>query len=323
MKKILLITFIISWLSFNIESQNETNVRLKINHLLNGEKMELFKTIKIPNSYYINVELLRYYVSELKIIHDGGLISEVKDTWLLVNPASNFEYDLGVHNLTNIEGLQFSLGVDAEHNHLDPTVYPANHPLAMQDPSMHWGWASGYRFITFEGLAGTSTTKTNNMFQIHTLDDKNYRTVKYNLGSTSDSKGKIISLDAEYTKLLNGINASSGLIEHSAINEAAAQMKNLSTVVFSPSIISDNKEIESNLIEISPNPVENNIKIITKQYNDIQTVIISDMAGKQLMTVQKKSSILDIPISLSNGHYILSIFEKNNLVASKKLLILK
>ncbi|MBK7304311.1 MAG: hypothetical protein IPI90_13940 [Saprospiraceae bacterium] len=27
-------------------------------------------------------------------------------------------------------------------------------PLAFQDPSMHWGWTSGYRFIALEGMIG-------------------------------------------------------------------------------------------------------------------------------------------------------------------------
>ena len=79
MKKIVLSAVLLSMLSFNLLSQNESNVRLKINHLLNGEKMELSKIIQLPNSYYIKVDLLRYYVSEIKIIHDGGLIEEVNE----------------------------------------------------------------------------------------------------------------------------------------------------------------------------------------------------------------------------------------------------
>ena len=323
MKKIVQLVVFLSMLSFNLLSQNESNVRLKINHLLNGEKMELSKIIQLPNSYYIKVDLLRYYVSEIKIIHDGGLLEEVKDTWLLVNPATNYEYDLGNHNITNIEGIQFGLGVDNEHNHLDPTVYPANHPLALQDPSMHWGWSSGYRFITFEGFGGTTPTKTINEFQLHTLDDMNYKTVKINLKGSSDAKGKIISLDAEYTKLLNAINVSAGLIVHSATGEAATQMKNLSTVVFTPSVISASSELDLKSIEISPNPANNYVQITSPISNGNQEVIISDITGKKLLMVEKNAPTINIPLQLSDGNFFISIYENNKLIASKKLIIKK
>ena len=70
---------------------------------------------------------------------------------------------LGSHDITTLESVRFGVG-RSEHNHLDPSAYPGDHPLAPQLPSMHWGWASRY-FHRFgmEGWAGEGFLK----LQIH------------------------------------------------------------------------------------------------------------------------------------------------------------
>ena len=56
------------------------------------------------------------------------------DMYLLVRPAVDSMYDLGSHpDITNVESITFSVGVDQAHNHLDPASYPASHPLAPQN----------------------------------------------------------------------------------------------------------------------------------------------------------------------------------------------
>jgi len=42
---------------------------------------------------------------------------------------------------------------------------------------MHWGWASGYRFIAFEVYSGDSESSLPDNFQIHTVADANYQTL--------------------------------------------------------------------------------------------------------------------------------------------------
>ncbi|MCF8220315.1 MAG: hypothetical protein K9I97_02430 [Cryomorphaceae bacterium] len=52
--------------------------------------------------------------------------------------------------------LSFILGVDTSLNHDDPSAFPNNSPLnIINSGSMHWGWNTGYIFISVEGKADT------------------------------------------------------------------------------------------------------------------------------------------------------------------------
>jgi hypothetical protein len=324
MKKILYLVLLQAAVSLSLVAQTSTNVRLKLNHLLNGQKLEYMQPVQIPGSYFFKVELLRYYVSEIKIVHDGGVVDNVVDIWLLVNPAKNNEYDLGNFKVTNIESIEFSLGVDPAHNHLDPATYPADHPLAFQNPSMDWGWTTGYRFITFEGYAGSTAAKATNNFQLHTLGDANYKVVKLNTKATSDAKGLVVTLDAEYTNLLKSISAVSGVVSHSATGAAATQMKNLSTIVFSPLSPTSVHLLELLPVSLSPNPATSSLRIVIPIVGAAgQQVILSDLAGKVIAQYAKASETLDIPLNYSKGNYLVSILENNKVVAREKLVIVE
>ena len=57
---------------------------------------------------------------------------------------------------TEFSSLDFVLGVDTSFNHDDPSAFPNNSPLnIMNAGSMHWGWNTGYIFISVEGKADT------------------------------------------------------------------------------------------------------------------------------------------------------------------------
>jgi hypothetical protein len=57
---------------------------------------------------------------------------------------------------TKFGSLSFILGVDTTLNHDDPSAFPNNSPLNIINAgSMHWGWNTGYIFISVEGKADT------------------------------------------------------------------------------------------------------------------------------------------------------------------------
>jgi hypothetical protein len=57
---------------------------------------------------------------------------------------------------TKFSSIDFVLGVDTSFNHDDPSAFPNNSPLnIMNAGSMHWGWNTGYIFISVEGKADT------------------------------------------------------------------------------------------------------------------------------------------------------------------------
>ena len=110
-----------------------------------------FSTVYSGGDCEYKITRLQYYVSEIKIKYDGGKSYLIKDLYFLVSAEKDTVLSLGILPVSNIEGIEFSIGVDQAANHLDPSTYPSSHPLALKNPSMHWGWTSGYRFIALEG----------------------------------------------------------------------------------------------------------------------------------------------------------------------------
>ena len=49
-------------------------------------------------------------------------------------------------------GLRFLLSIDGLDNRIAPEDAPADHPLALKTPSMHWNWNAGYVFLRLDGL---------------------------------------------------------------------------------------------------------------------------------------------------------------------------
>ncbi len=323
MKKISTFIICLLFVSISLFAQGK-KVYLNINHLLNGNKLEYMKAVKSPGTYYFNVELLRYYVSEIKITHDGGKIDLAKDVWILANPAKGSKYELGTFDVTNVEAIELGLGVDKAHNHLDPTTYELKHPLAMQTPSMHWGWSSGYRFITFEGYAGATAATANINFQIHTLDDVNYKTVKINTTATTDGADLIINLDAEYSNLLKNINATTGSISHGSTGDAATQMKNLATTVFSAAKVTGVQDVNLVNITVYPNPTQRQVAINAPMQNAVnQEVVITNLLGQTILRALKNSETLNLPLALSAGNYMIAILENGKIIGREKLQIVE
>lgn len=101
----------------------------------------------------------RYYVSGIKLIKEDGSELPITNKYLLVSPSTSV-YPVGDVPAGNYKGIKFSVGVDYDANHGDPTLYAADHPLAIQSPGIHWSWMMGYIFMKIEGTCDTSATGT-------------------------------------------------------------------------------------------------------------------------------------------------------------------
>jgi hypothetical protein len=171
------------------------------------------------------------------VIHDGGQETPAPNTYFLVNAFEPTTLDLGQMDVDHIEGIRFSIGVDSASNHLDPAQYEADHPLAYHNPSMHWGWIAGYRFIAYEGKSGNGLLY---IFQIHTIGNDLYRTVNLATGAETDGDTRVIPLAADYGQLLVDIDVSGGLYAHGNLNEARTASDNMADFVFQ-ALLSSNK----------------------------------------------------------------------------------
>ena len=320
MKKYVLFAFIVFCFA-GLQAQN--NVALHIAPRLGNAAFAL-NAVVVTGNYDYKLTRLDYYISEIKIRHDGGLVTTVENTWLLVKPALDSVYHLGVFpDIQSVESVQFSIGVDPAHNHLDPSSYPSGHPLAPQDPSMHWGWTSGYRFIALEGVSGNAFV---NNFEIHALDDVNYKTVSLNTGAEVHPNGdQTIHLVADYARLLDGIKVSGGLIIHGSTDEAATLINNMQNSVFtpqSPSAVLD--PAFKGAFLVSPNPAPSGtVQISTDLPAGFEySITLSDLSGRIVLRKPIPAGTKAMPLEQANaGVYFLHLWQNNRAVAVEKLVV--
>lgn len=321
MNKILLL-LLLTGLTYKASTQ--TNVTLHMTQLLGGEIFTFNQPTQADLGYSFNVTRLQYYVSEIKLIHDGGVITSLTDLYLLVDPALRNTFNLGSWPITTLEQIQFSIGVDAAHNHLDPSGFPNGHPLAPQNPSMHWGWTAGYRFIAFEGFAGADSNSLTNNYQIHTIGDMNYQVVLLDVVGETKEDNMAVHIEAEYKNLLDEIDASAGLVSHGSTGASRKIAENTS-IVFSaaePTGIVEPHVAGSFLI--SPNPAED---VSTVQYDlpgyEQFTFTVYDLTGRLIYLKKLDSSntsfILDT--NWPGGMYIVRMESNGKLLANEKLVI--
>lgn len=301
----------------------QTSVQLNIHHKL-GESdfaMDTPSTNNLNNGF--NVSRLEYYISEISITHDGGTRTNINDLWVLVDASEATEIDLGNHDITSVEMITFHIGVDEAHNHLDPASYESDHPLAPQLPSMHWGWSSGYRFVAYEGLGGSNLNQT---FQLHGLGDNNYFRTDVQIAATAVDDQLVLDLNADYTRALEDINVSGGLIVHGEFAEAKKVLENFRDYVFTPTNSTTNtvdfSEISS--FDVFPNPTnagQSTIRVSSAD-NQIYQIEISNLLGQKIRHFNAVAANTDLSIHLEEpGLYLVSLIKEGQTVLTQKLMV--
>lgn len=322
MKKIILFALVLGALSFQINAQN--NVVVNINHKLGLADFAMNQAAKNNIDHDFKVTRLEYYISEISLIHDGGNETQFDSLWVLANAGRATEIDLGDHDITSVEKIVFHIGVDEDHNHLDPSSWPNGHPLAPGFPSMHWGWAAGYRFVALEGHGGSNL---NQLVQLHGLGDANYFTTEVEIEATAENNVISIDLDADYARALENISVSSGVIVHGENLEAKQCLENFRDFVFSPagSISSTIDISEISEFNVFPNPVLNGfstIKLDLEESGNTYDLTINSVDGKQLKTLLNVTDgqTLDFSNQVS-GMYFVNLIKEGQTVKTKKIFL--
>ncbi|MEZ4884344.1 MAG: MbnP family protein [Chitinophagales bacterium] len=319
MKNFLL--FALTFCLLNVSSFAQNSIKLNIHHKLGDEAfvMQTEATNNLGNRF--NVSRLQYYISEISILHNGTIETKIKDLWVLVDAAGETVVDLGMHNIDAIEGIRFHIGVDQEHNHSDPASYPNGHALAPKFPSMHWGWAAGYRFIAYEGNGGNFL---NQDCELHGLGDNNYFKTSIDMNVTAANNEILINLDADYTRVIENINVNSGVILHGDNGPAKKALENFRDYVFTASdnatSIVDFSEI--NGFNLYPNPANvGSAFIAIEATQDLQyQVVVYDVLGREIQSLDNVKSNVPMALNLNvAGLYIISLVKEGKSVITKKL----
>ena len=304
-----------------ITTTAQSTVNIQINHLLDGVAFENEVNSKNDLGNDFMIDRLQYYLSGFSITHDGGQVTKVDDLYVLVSLLESTDptvIELGEYEIDDLESVNFYFGVDSEANHADPSLLHPSHPLAPKFPSMHWGWAAGYRFIALEGKSGPNVDQE---LQFHCIGDEFYKLMEHPVSMSGESS-YTVEVDAEYKNLLEGIDISAGLILHGNLGEIKTLAENLREKVFStPEVtsIADSELITS--LEVYPNPVSNgklNVRLETALSNNIMKV--QDAFGRIIYSgSQSPSTQIDVDIA---GMYFLSIEDNTGKkLATRKVIV--
>ena len=269
--------------------QAQNSIELNIHHKLNGEDFDFNTENTTPENETFEVHRLEYYLSSFSLTHDGGTVTDFDSVWHLVQAGSGSStIMLGDTNIQDVESVSFSVGVDQATNHLDPTLYPSSHPLGPKSPSMHWGWAAGYRFVAMEG----EETEGDEQFEVHALGDQNYFETTIDIEIEAENGAVVIPIFANYAEALRGIELKDGVITHGDYAEAIDLLENFRDHVFTAtepidSIPNDTTTgfaliSQPHMISIAPNPSQNGtINVLLDQSNKVvDRVDVFDITGE-------------------------------------------
>lgn len=298
-------------------------VELHINHKLGGTNDFAFNEVASNNlGQSFKITRLQYYISGISITHSGGAIKTVPGHYILANGSTPVVDALGTLNVSDVTAVSFYIGVDEANNHLDPSTRPAGHPLEMQTPNMHWGWASGYRFAAIEGRSGAGVDQ---LFEIHSLGDQHYyKTTVPVTGVTVDGK-LIIALNADYVNALRSIEIATGVVAHGSGTTEGRMLRNFRDYVFSAgspitSVSVGDVEVDDEGISIYPNPAVGG-KVYLSTYKQQATIYVTDIQGKTITTMNTNpdgGAVLDLQVK---GLYVVKVVQVDGVTNVRKLLV--
>ena len=301
MIKNLLFGLAICVFSTSIFAQN--TLQLNINHKLGNDDFSINQASENNLGNYFTVTRLEYYISEITITHDGGLETALEDVYILVNASETTEVDLGSYNINEVENINYHIGVDAGANHEDPAGFPNGHPLAPTFPSMHWGWAAGYRFVAFEGKSGSQNNQQT--VELHCLGDSNYWESDIPVSASVENNLIVINIDADYNRVLEGIDVTTGLIVHGEGQFTKKAIENFRDFVFSPTppapivAINIGAESEGGLYQTSAS---------SDNTDDTFQWLVTDVDGNTVTTVDGPEFLYDFYV---NGTYTITLTVTN------------
>lgn len=313
---------ILLFLLINICHLNsQKDVYLKINQKLDDDLFQFEKLTKNNKNQSYFIKRIDYYLSDIALHHDNGIITKAQNVYVLVNKNQEVNVLLGKYFIENLDSITFNIGIDYETNHADPAQYPSNHPLAPKDPDMHWGWAAGYKFVVIEGQNGPDMIYE---FQIHAFGDHLLTKVAVPVKGKSTSEKLSIELDANYQNAMNNMDLNKIVIVHGSNKDVIQLMKNFQTTIFKEtSVLSGTDNYALNKIKIYPNPVSNgtfSIALDPTQVNNC-TLVIKDIMGRVIQKMENVSGgdtiMIDHP-----GLYVAELIQNDKIISVGKIICL-
>lgn len=314
-KNILVFTFVfVSSFAFA-----QTQINLELNHVYNDQPLVYGQAYTDAQSRDLEFSRIRYFLSSLEIVHDGGLVTTLDDLYVLAH-ANISSYDLGSHNIQSVEKLRFDVGVDYDANHANSNSFDPSHPLGPQSPLMDWGWPSGYFFFDVNG------TVDNNNFEFRGFGDNLLTRVELNFNSQVSGTQIDLSAQVILDRWIGFLDLEAIGINHGNTSDHSSYMQNtVANNVFVTGVAA------STLLQQKPSYIHVDYSmsyapVLSYQLPDNQSYSISvyDMSGRLVFQDKnlKHEGNYFILKELNSGTYIAK-FDGSSHSQSKRFVVAK
>jgi hypothetical protein len=229
-----------------------------------------------------------YYLSNVKIIHDGGQTLVLPEEVYLIEPDNHIIY-LGYMNVVDIEAIEFGIGVPENINTfngadaIDISAYPPSHPLSYQDPAMHWGWSAGYMQMIVGGYADSDDDDiVDEYFEIHSVGKDNYANVSLPVIENNSYEDQIdITLNCNLDIWLTGADIKTVGIMHGTTGVNATVMENVEILP----VFNQSANASSSNINLLPGKAwffnhPESMEIYWEGIKDLSSFVLIDVQGK-------------------------------------------
>jgi hypothetical protein len=263
-----------------------------------------------------------YYLSNVQLTYDGGQTILI-DSVFLVEPQ-NHTLLLGNFNINQIENISFLIGVPKPLNTQsgieakDISLYPDNHPLSFQTPSMYWGWQAGYMHMIIGGYADDNGDGSlESYFELHNLGNANQQTIQLdNVIQTNLSSDQInVNIHCQVDRWINNIPISTVGIMHDEVGVNKIILENAITenVFIQPANAGFDNFDPSSKVYFSN--YSDGINIHWNEITDLEKMIVYDINGNQItqLLLTNPSGQIEID-NLEKGYYIIQFFNKNSIL---------
>lgn len=209
-------------------NDDDTNSTVMVNPTLDLQMRVGSETLTAGNIYDINgtalqVNVAQFYIGDISLTGAETVASE--DFFVIGTALNNIslpETEVGSYDLS------FGVGVNAAINALpeeDFTTRPTGDPLGMQEPSMHWNWNAGYKFLRIDGNVDTDADGVpDQAVEYHLGNDAFYAILNSpNQVSLSEADASI-TLRFDLAALFSGADLSTGEVTHVGDNPDLADL---------------------------------------------------------------------------------------------------
>lgn len=213
---------------FSSASTAQSPLKLNFQFLNNSQDIWLNQTMQDLSGTAYKASDIAFYMSDLRITHDGGQVLDFGDSVFYVNIRASI-FELGMQNIGQVESIAFNVGVPENLNHTDISAYPENHPMYFQTPPMHWGWTAGYTFFLINGAADSDGDNVPDApFELHCLGDANLQMVEVpNAVTVWEDGTKEIFQQVNIDQWLKNIDLKTLSAQHGSTGINAQAMQNV------------------------------------------------------------------------------------------------